>query len=806
MAAVEPLKAEPTAARSTVATAAAPAPQQNLWPAEPYWTHVGPDRWFQKLRDIPGVSADEWRVLDGLTYGSQLCFFVEGFEQLLSQKLGNDSKAKHAEVDPDATRIRAEAFPHSLTRAIEKVRFVRMSLCILNPVRQPPAPAKPAPGWLKATITLWFEAVAELGFKSHDGEQGCVDVTCYPGNDADAFLVKLSTYDSVALSTFMDRKQHSVTCRKTGRKGLAVYDPLDDTGRFDFSPWRCLKVRWDDKPDEGFAQPTSPWDLCNVDGKRSENYSAVDEQPGTWMHGMGGRRPLLPHEAPFSGLPTSAHGRIPGPPPPPPPGTCPPPPPPSSSSGRPLPKSRKDPSAYAAAHHATAQAKKGANKVPTGEHHEYACALCADGGSLLLCEGTCMRSFHVECLRNSGIEVPEGDAPFYCDQCQTQSHVCSHCGHSGTPMDPTMRCSMHNCGLHFHLRCVKKLFKYRFGKGNNPGDGEKGFTCHAHYCANCRMSGDALRLKQCYVCRRSFHQECLYDEHNVFSLNTGAYNVTSGAAIIKCAECVSAKERRVNGDANPKRIVRYHIPLETYEKSHGWVHELASNGSIVQSKELKGRPLFTFGTHQKGGGVDFLTPPPVANKLHTFLQLSPPKLTPPSDRPGAAHGTAEAIDDEEDDGMPHVQLRQSRFHEPPVVLNGEPVTNDLVGRRLRHNDVFQVGAIVYVYTAPNCGGPSPQALATVPLPRNRMPTWRGMARNLKRKAEVQKRGGVVCEVENDIQLEFYDAPVDEVNEAAERVASAKARLPPAPIFPMAVAAVPPESPAAMAVAVPPDSP
>ena len=87
-----------------------------------------------------------------------------------------------------------------------------------------------------------------------------------------------------------------------------------------------------------------------------------------------------------------------------------------------------------------------------------------------------------------------------------------------------------------------------------------------------------------------------------------------------------------------------------------------------------------------------------------------------------------------------------------------------------------------------------------------MPTWRGMARNLKRKAEVQKRGGVVCEVENDIQLEFYDAPVDEVNEAAERVASAKARLPPAPIFPMAVAAVPPESPAAMAVAVPPDSP
>jgi len=119
-------------------------------------------------------------------------------------------------------------------------------------------------------------------------------------------------------------------------------------------------------------------------------------------------------------------------------------------------------SAFAAAHHATAQAKKGATKVPTGEYHEYACALCADGGDLLLCEGTCMRSFHVKCLRDSGVEVPEDDeAPFYCEQCQNQSHVCSHCGVSGTPTDPTMRCSMHTCGLHFHLRCVKMLFKYR---------------------------------------------------------------------------------------------------------------------------------------------------------------------------------------------------------------------------------------------------------------------------------------------------------------------------------------------------------
>jgi len=48
------------------------------------------------------------------------------------------------------------------------------------------------------------------------------------------------------------------------------------------------------------------------------------------------------------------------------------------------------------------------------EHGVDACAICCDGGSLLICDG-CEKEYHMTCLRPRLADVPDGD--WECDEC-----------------------------------------------------------------------------------------------------------------------------------------------------------------------------------------------------------------------------------------------------------------------------------------------------------------------------------------------------------------------------------------------------
>eukprot|EP01031_Cornospumella_fuschlensis_P038639 gene38639-46972_t len=76
---------------------------------------------------------------------------------------------------------------------------------------------------------------------------------------------------------------------------------------------------------------------------------------------------------------------------------------------------------------------------------ENACAL-----DPLMCEGTCLRIFHRECLNLE--EEPEH---WYCDQCSTGKHVCALCGVAGVDYSEVQKCSVGACGKYFHSACLE---------------------------------------------------------------------------------------------------------------------------------------------------------------------------------------------------------------------------------------------------------------------------------------------------------------------------------------------------------------
>ncbi|KAL9147271.1 hypothetical protein ABFS82_13G162700 [Erythranthe guttata] len=160
------------------------------------------------------------------------------------------------------------------------------------------------------------------------------------------------------------------------------------------------------------------------------------------------------------------------------------------------------------------------------------CAICDNGGNLLICDGKCMRSFHAtvkdgeesqcESLGFTNEELEElKTVPFYCKNCEYKQHQCFACGELGSSdesSDCEVFCCVNGaCGLFYHPHCVAKLL--------HPGDksaveehrqkiaaGEQ-FACPAHKCHMCKelevRSNPDLQFAVCRRCPRAYHKKCL---------------------------------------------------------------------------------------------------------------------------------------------------------------------------------------------------------------------------------------------------------------------------------------------------------
>lgn len=90
------------------------------------------------------------------------------------------------------------------------------------------------------------------------------------------------------------------------------------------------------------------------------------------------------------------------------------------------------------------------------------CALCNEGGTLLVCDGPCGRAFHLPCVALASL--PTSDS-WICPDCTRKKHMCLICGGVGIDadagtldawfagsMDLVQKCGTARCGRFYHKK------------------------------------------------------------------------------------------------------------------------------------------------------------------------------------------------------------------------------------------------------------------------------------------------------------------------------------------------------------------
>lgn len=163
------------------------------------------------------------------------------------------------------------------------------------------------------------------------------------------------------------------------------------------------------------------------------------------------------------------------------------------------------------------------------DYNGYYCSVCCgledqEDNQVVECDGWCLRVFHHSCL---AVETrPDPDEPahvrWYCPDCQAGVATCVVCGIKGRAGEEVFKCRMGVCGQYYHRNCLLGLrphlhFKIHAGRNmNNPDsrkreflEGRPDFTCPAHFCQSCHLSGDSIKLLRCWCCPRAYHVHCL---------------------------------------------------------------------------------------------------------------------------------------------------------------------------------------------------------------------------------------------------------------------------------------------------------
>ncbi|XP_024139017.1 histone-lysine N-methyltransferase, H3 lysine-36 specific [Oryzias melastigma] len=134
-------------------------------------------------------------------------------------------------------------------------------------------------------------------------------------------------------------------------------------------------------------------------------------------------------------------------------------------------------------------------KGKTSSLKENVCQVCEKSGDLLVCEGHCYGSFHLQCIGLSA--APKGK--FFCRECNTGDHMCFVCKKSGD----VKRCIIPLCGKFYHMDCILAF------SATQPHN--KGFRCALHVCLSCHITNPVNvfsskgRLARCVRCPVAYH-------------------------------------------------------------------------------------------------------------------------------------------------------------------------------------------------------------------------------------------------------------------------------------------------------------
>ncbi|CAE6227507.1 unnamed protein product [Arabidopsis arenosa] len=159
------------------------------------------------------------------------------------------------------------------------------------------------------------------------------------------------------------------------------------------------------------------------------------------------------------------------------------------------------------------------------------CSICDNGGYVLCCEGSCLRSFHptiadgieTECESLGFIDKTQIQAlgTYLCNNCLYKQHQCYACGELGSSDENSSQqvfpCSASNCGHFYHPKCVARLLcaddHIKAEELQAKIAARDYFACPLHICKVCNTSEDkneyALHFAVCRRCPTAYHRKCL---------------------------------------------------------------------------------------------------------------------------------------------------------------------------------------------------------------------------------------------------------------------------------------------------------
>jgi hypothetical protein len=125
-------------------------------------------------------------------------------------------------------------------------------------------------------------------------------------------------------------------------------------------------------------------------------------------------------------------------------------------SGRPARKCSTQASTAQALSKSRLGSKKSSAQDVNVTFSDWTCSLCGlleapSGCELLVCDGSCKRSFHSDCLSID----PAAIAQWKCEPCRTGRHVCFVCNQVGIDFLNVVKCQVHTCGKYYHSHCLQ---------------------------------------------------------------------------------------------------------------------------------------------------------------------------------------------------------------------------------------------------------------------------------------------------------------------------------------------------------------
>ena len=197
---------------------------------------------------------------------------------------------------------------------------------------------------------------------------------------------------------------------------------------------------------------------------------------------------------------------------------------PPRASGRP---SRR--AAAAAKANLVAAATKTVQKTDFNDFHCSHCfQFATDGAPIICCDGPCLRSFHLKCLKMT--TAPEG--AWLCPGCTKKQYECASCGKTGyvataesangrpakrrrkqvrkDGLKEVIKCKIRSCGKFYHAECAEKNLRTSQKKYEPISGRLISFKCPVHKCVTCSEDTDDTlvikeKVRRCMKCLAAYH-------------------------------------------------------------------------------------------------------------------------------------------------------------------------------------------------------------------------------------------------------------------------------------------------------------